>query len=274
LREALAERNLWILVLDTKGINVWCAAGKGTFGTEELVSRIHSSGLSQIVSHRLLVLPQLSGPGVAAHQVMKLSGFKVIYGPIRAQDLASFLDGGMKATADMRRQTFGTIERTVLIPVELVGALKTALFIIPGLLFAGGLAGPASFYANALRHGGMAAAALLTAVFSGTVLVPLLLPWLPGRAFSLKGLGTGVVSAALFAALSGSTLANWTGRLECLAWFFMIPGVSAYLAMNFTGCSTYTSLSGVMKETRLALPLEAGAAILGLALWFVSCFTA
>jgi len=39
LREALSGRHAWLLVLDTKGINVWCAAGKGTFGTEELVRR-------------------------------------------------------------------------------------------------------------------------------------------------------------------------------------------------------------------------------------------
>ncbi len=40
LRESLDGRSGWILVLDTKGINVWCAAGKGTFGTAELVGRI------------------------------------------------------------------------------------------------------------------------------------------------------------------------------------------------------------------------------------------
>ena len=45
LRCALPGRDFWILVLDTKGINVWCAAGKGTFGTKELVMRIEASGL-------------------------------------------------------------------------------------------------------------------------------------------------------------------------------------------------------------------------------------
>jgi hypothetical protein len=38
LRSALAGNDAWILVLDTKGINVWCAAGKGTFGT---IGRAH-----------------------------------------------------------------------------------------------------------------------------------------------------------------------------------------------------------------------------------------
>ena len=109
LREALPGRDMWILVLETKGINVWCASGKGTFGTMELVGRIESSGLNKIVSHRELILPQLSGPGVAAHQVKKLSGFKVIYGPIRATDLATFLDNGLKATPEMRLKTFTTL---------------------------------------------------------------------------------------------------------------------------------------------------------------------
>jgi hypothetical protein len=39
LRSAMADMDCFILVLDTKGINVWCAAGKGTFGTDELVER-------------------------------------------------------------------------------------------------------------------------------------------------------------------------------------------------------------------------------------------
>jgi CO dehydrogenase/acetyl-CoA synthase gamma subunit (corrinoid Fe-S protein) len=83
LREALLNRKAWILVLDTNGINVWCAAGKGTFGTDELIRRVEFCGLNQVVSHRRLILPQLSGPGVAAYKVKKRIGFKVIFGPVR-----------------------------------------------------------------------------------------------------------------------------------------------------------------------------------------------
>ena len=50
LRSALTGRSAWILVLDTKGINVWCAAGKGTFGTDELIRRINISNLNNIVA--------------------------------------------------------------------------------------------------------------------------------------------------------------------------------------------------------------------------------
>jgi acetyl-CoA decarbonylase/synthase complex subunit gamma len=262
LREMLPARNVWILVLDTKGINVWCAAGKGTFGTKEVVDRIESSGLARVVSHRELILPQLSGPGVAAHEVRKLSGFKVIYGPIRSKDLPAFLGNGHKATPEMRQKTFNLWERAAVIPVELVAAFKNSLLIIPFFFII-------SFLGNSgVNQGLHACLALLISILSGAVLTPLLLPWLPGRAFSLKGLILGILAAFIFVALGPAT------GLERLAWLLIIPAASAFLAMNFTGASTYTSLSGVRKEMRWAVPFEIGAGVMGLGLWIGSNFIA
>jgi len=272
LREALPGRDAWILVLDTNGINVWCAAGKGTFGTEELVRSIESSGLAQTVVHRELILPQLSGPGIAAHLVKKLSGFKVIYGPINATDLPAFLDAGLKATPEMRLKTFNIRERTVLIPVELVSTLKWVLIILPLFFFVGGLGGQTGFWSGALDYGLFAIIALLSAVIAGAVLTPILLPWLPGRAFSLKGMAMGLITAIILTALRPENLNNWQGRIETLAWFLLIPAIAAYLAMNFTGASTYTSLSGVKKEMKWAVPVEIAAGAAGLFLWFGSLF--
>jgi len=272
LREALPGRHAWLLVLDTEGINVWCAAGKGTFGTEELVRRIESSGLAGVVAHRQLILPQLSGPGVAAHKVKKLSGFKVIYGPIKATDLPAFLDAGLKATPEMRNKSFTIRERAVLIPVELVSALKWSLFIIPAFFFLGGLGGQAGFWASALNYGLFAIVALLSAVAAGAVLTPILLPWLPGRAFSLKGLAMGLVTVLILTTFRAGNFNDLGGRVEILSWFILIPAISAYLAMNFTGASTYTSLSGVKKEMKWALPMEIAAGATGLFLWLGSLF--
>lgn len=274
LREALPGRNMWILVLDTKGINVWCASGKGTFGTMELVDKIKSSGISQIVSHRELILPQLSGPGVATHHVKKLSGFKVIYGPIRARDLPTFLDDGFKATSEMRLKTFTTWERMELIPMELIEALRVGIIVIPILFFLSYVGKSGEGWANALSHGYFSVLSLLTAILTGAVLTPLLLPWLPGRAFSVKGLSLGILFAVILLAFRWGDWITKISSLEILAWFFLIPAVSAYLAMNFTGASTYTSFSGVRKEMRWALPLQIGAGILGLILWFGSHYIA
>ena len=271
LREALLGRDAWILVLNTMGINVWCAAGKGTFGTTELVSRVESSGLAHVVSHRELILPQLAGPGISAHQVKKLGGFRVIYGPIRAGDLPAFLNGGFEATPDMRLKTFTTWERVVLIPVELVGAFKLALIILPFFFLVDCLWRAGGFWANGLSYGLCSVLAILAAILAGAVFTPLLLPWLPGRAFSFKGLTPGVVMALVFIGFcpNGWDAGSW-GRIGIFAWLLLIPAMSAYLAMNFTGSSTYTSLSGVKKEMRRAVPLLIGAGVLGVGLWLGS----
>jgi hypothetical protein len=267
LRAALIGCSAWILVLDTKGINVWCAAGKGTFGTDELVRRIESSGLKNILSHRKLILPQLGAPGVAAHKVKQASGFNAQYGPIRAEDLPAYLNAGFKATAQMRIMTFPLKERAVLIPIELIEAMKPFLTIAAVLFILGGIGGPVGFWANAASFGLFAVCALFCAVIGGTVLNPLLLPYLPGRAFSIKGFSIGFAIALILLYLRDINLSAWPGRVEAMAWLLIIPAVSGYLAMNFTGCSTYTSLSGVKKEMRWALPLEIACGVVGLVMW-------
>jgi acetyl-CoA decarbonylase/synthase complex subunit gamma len=272
LREALPGRDAWLLVLDTEGINVWCAAGKGTFGTEELVRRITASGLKDIVKHRDLILPQLGAPGVSAHLVRKQSGFKVHYGPILARDAAAYLDAGLRATEEMRRKTFPVQERVVLIPIELVATLKPAMIIIPLLLLISSFGGAGGFLQNMAHDGIFSVLAFLCAIFSGAVLTPLLLPYLPGRAFTTKGFAVGVPIAVALIYAWGGDLLSWRGILFGGAWLLLIPAFSAYLAMNFTGASTYTSLSGVRREMRWALPLEIGAGLSGFAALLVSRF--
>jgi acetyl-CoA decarbonylase/synthase complex subunit gamma len=272
LRKSLPGLNAWILVLDTKGINVWCAAGKGTFGTEELVRRIQGHGLELRVNHRELILPQLSGPGIAAYQVKKQSGFKVIYGPVRALDIPAFLENGLTATTDMRLKSFPLRERIVLIPVELVSALKWYLIIAPLFFLLGGLGSSTTFWQGLLNDGLFSIIAMLCALTAGAVITPILLPWIPGRAFSLKGLILGLITAGILTSLRGGTLATWADRLEYISWFFLIPAAAAYLAMNFTGASTYTSLSGVRKEMKWAVPVEIALGSAGFCLWLGSRF--
>jgi acetyl-CoA decarbonylase/synthase complex subunit gamma len=60
--------------------------------------------------------------------------------------------------------------------------------------------------------------------------------------------------------------------IEIASWFLMIGGLSSFLAMNFTGSSTYTSLSGVQKEMKTALPAQIVMAGLGLIAWLASKF--
>ena len=260
VRRQLAGRNVWLLVLETFGVNVWCAAGKGTFGTKELVRRVQLSGLAKVVSHRRLTLPILGAPGVAAHEVAKRTGFSIQYATIRAEDLPKFLDNGMKTTEGMRKLTFTVYERLVLIPVELVTAAKPTAIIMAVLGGAFGIVGGTSAAI-------MAMIAYLGAVLAGLVVAPLLLPCLPGRSFSIKGAVVGILWSFALCLVGAKCSAVMT-----VAAVIGLPAISAFYSLNFTGCTTFTSRSGVKKEMRLALPVMGCAIAASLLLVVVSRF--
>jgi acetyl-CoA decarbonylase/synthase complex subunit gamma len=264
LRRELSGVDAWILVIDTKGINVWCAAGKGTFGTEEILARVSAAGLADTVSRRELILPQLGASGVAAHEVEARSGFRVIYGPVRAADIGAFLAAGGKCTPEMRRVRFGLRARAAVVPLEVLHWGKWFLLLAAVILGLAGL-GPDGYSVEKLgTEGSRAALLLLSGFLGGTVAAPLLLPWLPVRAFSLKGV---LVGAVVVGGAAAAGLLQWTTTgdlLELVAWCLLVPALSAFLALNYTGSSTFTGLSGVKRETRLAVPLEAAAGVLKL----------
>ncbi len=265
LRRHLAGRDLWLLVLDTRGVNVWCAAGKGTFGTDELVARLRESGLARLVDHRQVILPQLAGPGVAAHRIPAATGFTVRYGPILAADVPAYLDGGCQATPAMRYRLFPWRERLLLSPLEVLLAVKGSLplFLLLALLFA---LGPGDGYLRrALAHGLAGLPVYGAGVLGGAFLTPLFLPWLPGRAFALKGAAAGLlVAAGLLAVLP---CRHWLQSGGAVA---LVAVLSSYWGMKFTGASTYTSLSGVQREMRLAVPLQLAVGVVGLGCWLAA----
>ena len=262
LRRELGGLDAWILVLDTNGINVWCAAGKGTFGTEELVHRVEETGLHRIVSHRTLILPQLGAPGVAAHEVSRRTHFKVVYGPVRASDIRPFLAAGLKATPEMRRVRFGLRERLVLTAIELANPLKY-LVLAAAVLWVLNLLGLQWLSWKALYP-------YLGAILIGGFVVPAFLPWIPGRAFAWKGWVVGVLWAAVVNIRQGLIPLNPDSWTQAAAHFLLLPAISAFLAMGFTGSSTFTSLSGVLKEMRYAVPAILASAALGIILLAVN----
>lgn len=256
LRSALAGIDGYIMVLDTEGINVWCAAGKGTFGTDELVHRIEATALHDVVSHRVLILPQLGAAGVAAHEVKKRSGFKVEYGPVRAADLPEYLKTH-QATPEMRRMRFALRDRLILIPVELVHILLPMLMAAVVLFFFSGF---------------LTSVGAVVAILAGVVLFPILLPWLPTRDFSSKGFILGGLVALPFGLvvfLSSSDVAWWRQAGGALTYLLALPPVTAFLALNFTGSTTFTSRSGVRREIFTYIPVMAWMFGIGIVLTIV-----
>ncbi|MDR2584933.1 MAG: hypothetical protein LBC84_01740 [Prevotellaceae bacterium] len=268
LRRALHGMNGWILVLDTKGINVWCAAGKGTFGTKELAYRIKEHQLEKVVTHKRVIVPQLGATGVSAYKIKEETGCKVVYGPVKACDIPGFVANGYKTLPEMRKIDFTLLERTKLIPVELFYA-KYYLIIVPAIfLILAGLHTKGFSVDLSWSNGGRAVINLCIAYLSGCVITPILLPLIPFKRFSLKGVVTGWLMAALLLYFNFLS----TNIVEIIAWFLLIGGISSFMAMNFTGASTYTSLSGVQKEMKVFLPLQIGCVALGSMGWIFSRF--
>jgi len=265
LRSSLPGRSAWILVLDSKGINVWCAAGKGTFGTEEIVRSVAVASLADLVTHRPLIVPQLGAPGVNAQEVKRRSGFKVKYGPVRAEDLPDFLDAGLEAAPATRLVRFPLRDRMALVPFEIVDSLKHVLVAILVLLVLAGL-GEGGYKAGRIVSAGIPFAAIIVGCWlAGTVATPVLLPWLPGRAFSLKGACAGLVFLPLALWISWMQAGQDAGLSILAPWILIVPAATSYLGLKFTGATTFTSLSGVLKEMRVAIPLQVLAIAAGLA---------
>ncbi len=268
LRQDVDGLDAWLLVVDTRGINVWCAAGKGTFSTQEVVHRVKQIGLAKIVEHRQIILPQLAATGTSARQVKKGCGFEVIWGPVRTADIKAFLAAGKETPARMRQVTFTLKERLVLIPVELSFVPKYALWIILGLFVLSGIGSHIFSFEVAWARGIMTTAALIGGILAGAVAVPALLPWIPGVAFAVKGALTGLVAGVIVALFFWSQ----TTLLESLALLFCTSALSSFMAMNFTGSTPYTSPSGVEKEMRRAIPLQALAGLIALVTWIGAAF--
>jgi hypothetical protein len=157
----------------------------------------------------------------------------------------------------MRRVRFTLRDRIVVTPVELVIWFKQALGLALAIALLGGFSHEGYSLAAAPRAFGLVFSGWLT----GGVLVPLLLPWLPGRAFSIKGLWMGVT---LWALLGTAELMGPTNLIEG-GWGLILMAIVSFMALNFTGTSTYTSVSGVKKEMKIAIPLQLVTALAGLA---------
>ena len=111
VQRALRGRDAWLVVAPSSGINVWCAAAGGHFGTPQVVTALKTSGVAERVRHRRAILPQLAATGVEAQQVRDRCGWTLRFGPVRAEDLPRYLDAKEKKDESMRRVRFGAFER-------------------------------------------------------------------------------------------------------------------------------------------------------------------
>ena len=102
----------------------------------------------------------------------------------------------------------------------------------------------------------------------GTIITPVLLPFIPTKNFSFKGIILALIFSVILLVLNVINISV----LEIISFFFLNIAIASFTAMNFTGASTFTSLSGVKKEMEIAIPVQIILFVVGFVIWTVTRF--
>lgn len=194
LIDTLQNHDVWLLCANSKGINVWCAAGGGHLTHHDIISVVRTSGIGEEVDHRELVLPQLCATGVERRKIAE-TGWSPRWGPARLEDLPVFLKRRRHVVRRERFVRFPFWER-----MEMSFMWSWALVVVAALV----AWGIGSWVV------GLSAMAVIACVVGGIFAT---LPWLvvTGRwrwltfvAFAAVGFGVGVGVLALFGAATSA----------------------------------------------------------------------
>ena len=149
VKRALKGIDCYLLVANSKGINVWCASAGGLLTNHDVISVLNTSGIKNLVDHKRVILPQFAATGVDAAQLQKKTRWKVVWGPAYANDISAFLENNRQKTPQMRSARFPLTQRFEMaiswaFPISALTAAIMALFwpeaILPLILLIWALA--------------------------------------------------------------------------------------------------------------------------------------
>jgi len=216
VRAIEGELDAWILVVDSGGINVWCAAGGGFLTADKIIGALHISGLSEVLHHHAVILPQLCANGVEGWRIREQTGWGVQWGPARAVDIPEYLARGRKKSDAMRWVTFPLRDRLEMTAVTL--GFYALLILIPIAIFWRSIFWPT-----------LIAMAVLSAFYAVT------LPWLPGRDGLAKSLPLTLI--ALVGMLVYSTIWDPASIDVLFARALGVTALSIFIAAELQGMS-------------------------------------
>jgi hypothetical protein len=208
--------NAWILVVDSAGINVWCASGGGFLTAEKVIGALKASGLAGVVSHKDLILPQLAACGVDGWTIRKSTGWHVAWGPVRADDIPAYLDAGGRASEEMRLVTFPLLNRLEMLSTVL--SFYGLLILLPILIFWRGIFWPVTL--------AMVGTGLFYAITQ---------PYLPGKDGLVKSIPLTII--VLLGFLVFTQLNPEMPVKTIFNWSFGLVGLSVFTAAEMQGTS-------------------------------------
>ena len=96
VKRALKGMNAYLLIANSRGVNVWCSATGGLFTNHDVISVLKTSGIEKLVDHRSVILPQLAATGIELRTILKKTGWRATFGPVYIKDIKAFLRSGKK----------------------------------------------------------------------------------------------------------------------------------------------------------------------------------
>ena len=258
---ALAKDNLdaWVLVCDTNGINVWCAARGIHFLTNDVVEMIHLTQLEKVVNHKEIILPQLAAAGMDTKEIRQRTGFRSRYGPVRIQDLSKWLEleKPKPKPREMATVTFNLRERmeqTVAhIPFLLAVLLGRPLGIILGSVFIINMIFTLFIQSLSLQVLSisfsivMLIIEILIALYGTAFVLGLVFPILPskGNSFYRRGLGLAAITLPVAVVLMYILGAHWT---EYIVWLVAQFVMAVSLTMDWSGMTSVSDPKVIERE--------------------------
>ncbi len=254
LCRALSGIDAYLLVANSRGINVWCAAAGGHFTTDDVVAVIKTSGIGGLVDHRRLVLPQLAATGIERKALEERTGWRSVFGPVYAEDIPPYLHNHYRKTERMRTVRFDLGQR---LEMAVMWAFPISVIpLVPLLVWWRGLALP-----------------FLAVVWALALLIFLGFPWLPSRAavspshalpgwtrylivFDARSQKVLVVWGLLLAALAayGRVAADWHWT-TIIGWGLAGLAVALLISLDLAG-STPLYKSGLHEDRLLRVELD------------------
>ena len=207
--------NVWVLVADSAGINVWCAAGGGYFTAEKVIAAVKASHLNEVVRHHALILPQLCANGVDGWRIRKETGWGVHWGPARAVDVPAFLAGKRKKTDAMRWVSFPLKDRLEMVTVTV--GFYALLILLPFFIFWRTLFWPVTISMLGLSY-----------------FYAIVHPWLPGRDGLYKSIPLALIALA---GLFVYTLWHPLPTISLFHWVVGLTGLSVFTGAELQGMS-------------------------------------
>lgn len=211
-----SQIDCYLLVVNTKGINVWCSAKGGHFTADQVVSVIKTSGIGELVDHRQLILPQLCAPGVNPQEIYQKTGWHTKFGPVYARYIPQYVKSGFQKTTKMNLVEFPIKER-----LEMATMWAFPMTILIGILFA-------ILWRNLLPE-------IIALIWILALFLFILYFWLPGKPSLVTALVIGGIFALGIAAF-GLFASQWSIR-EVLILSPSAVLISGIIGIDFPGSS-------------------------------------